>query len=336
MGAQAQHIGPAEAAKRLGVSAKALRVYEEYGLLAPVRTAAGWRTYGAEQMRRAFDIVGLRRLGLSLAQIARALEGDAATLEPVLAAQQAKLEAEIRTMMEMAEKLRGFRGDLASERKPDAAGLVSMLSANAEPVIAFDLPWPWAGERFELRERRRLSHIVGPLGSGKTRLATCLAKTLPNAVFLPMERVEKPPRRNIDATHRGRVEAAITWIVDDAGHESDALLTLITELADERPSAFVIDMIEQGLDRETQEALIAYLRHGRCDARPLFFLTRSSAILDLGAVGPDEAVILCPANHNPPSVVAPYPGAPGYEAVATCLASPEVRKRTEGVIAWRP
>jgi hypothetical protein len=37
-----------------------------------------------------------------------------------------------------------------------------------------------------------------------------------------------------------------------------------------------------------------------------------------------------------PSRVAPYPGAPGYEAVATCLASPEVRARTAGVIAMRP
>jgi hypothetical protein len=33
--------------------------------------------------------------------------------------------------------------------------------------------------------------------------------------------------------------------------------------------------------------------------------------------------------------VAPYPGAAGYEAVATCLASPDVRARTEGVISWR-
>jgi hypothetical protein len=65
-------------------------------------------------------------------------------------------------------------------------------------------------------------------------------------------------------------------------------------------------------------------------------MTRSSAILDLGAVGADEAIILCPANHSPPSSVAPYPGAPGYEAVATCLASPQVRARTEGMIAWRP
>jgi len=52
-------------------------------------------------------------------------------------------------------------------------------------------------------------------------------------------------------------------------------------------------------------------------------------------MGADEAIILCPANHSPPTRVAPYPGAPGFEAVATCLASPEVRARTEGVIAWR-
>ncbi len=29
-------------------------------------------------------------------------------------------------------------------------------------------------------------------------------------------------------------------------------------------------------------------------------------------------------------------GAPGYESVATCLASPDVRARTEGVVAMRP
>ncbi|CAH2396364.1 hypothetical protein MES4922_160179 [Mesorhizobium ventifaucium] len=70
--------------------------------------------------------------------------------------------------------------------------------------------------------------------------------------------------------------------------------------------------------------------------RPLFLLTRSRAILDLAAVGTDEAIILCPANHSPPTYVAAYPGTPGYEAVATCLASPEVRARTDGVIAWPP
>jgi hypothetical protein len=51
-------------------------------------------------------------------------------------------------------------------------------------------------------------------------------------------------------------------------------------------------------------------------------------------VGPGEAIIFCPANHSPPRYVAPHPGAPGYEALASCLASPAVRART--VIAWRP
>ena len=64
-------------------------------------------------------------------------------------------------------------------------------------------------------------------------------------------------------------------------------------------------------------------------------LTRSSSILDLDAVSPDEAIILCPANHSPPTFVTPYPGSPGYEAVATCLATPDVRARTAGVVAVR-
>jgi len=71
-------------------------------------------------------------------------------------------------------------------------------------------------------------------------------------------------------------------------------------------------------------------------ARPLFLMTRSCAVLDLAALGPDEAILFCPANHSVPTRVVPYPGAPGYEAVATCLAPPEVRARTEGIIAMRP
>jgi hypothetical protein len=81
---------------------------------------------------------------------------------------------------------------------------------------------------------------------------------------------------------------------------------------------------------------MAYLRSRASEARPLFLLTRSSAVLDLAAVGADEAIILCPANHSPPTRVAPYPGAPGYEAVATCLASPDVRARSAAVVPWRP
>jgi hypothetical protein len=54
--------------------------------------------------------------------------------------------------------------------------------------VAFDLPWPWGGERFELADIRALNYIIGPLGSGKTRLAKRIAETLPGAAFLGLER----------------------------------------------------------------------------------------------------------------------------------------------------
>ncbi len=89
------------------------------------------------------------------------------------------------------------------------------------------------------------------------------------------------------------------------------------------------------LDQATREALTAHLRRCDCGARPLFLIMRSSPIPDLAAVGANEAILFCPANHSPPSLVAPSLGAPGSEAVATCLASTEVRERTAGVIAVR-
>ena len=98
----------------------------------------------------------------------------------------------------------------------------------------------------------------------------------------------------------------------------------------------VIDMVEQGLSEATQEALVAQLRRRGPAARPLILMTRSNAVLDLAAVGPDEAILYCPANHSPPIRVAAHPGAPGYEALASCLAPPEVRARTEGMVAIRP
>jgi DNA-binding transcriptional MerR regulator len=336
--ASAQVLNPSQAARRLGVSVKALRLYEQRGLVAPARTAAGWRAYGPANMERAAEIVALRALGFSLAQVARVLAGDAAGLEPALAAHQAALEGRLRQLTETVEQVRGLRHDFARGRVPTAGELTRLLRPDAG--VAFDLPWPWGGERFELRDIRALNYIIGPLGSGKTRLAQRLAETLPDAAFLGLDRlmdgVAAQARRDADAALRARVDQALVWLIEDGATESDALIALLAGLEAERPAILVVDMIEQGLDQPTQEALIAHLRRRGPVARPLFLLTRSSAILDLAAVGADEAIILCPANHSPPTRVAPYPGAPGYEAVATCLASPEVRARTAGVIAWRP
>ena len=120
MSSSAQFLNPSAAAQRLGVSAKALRLYEQHGLIAPGRTAAGWRAYGPDEMARAAEIVALRALGLSLSQIARVLGNDPQGLEPALAAHQATLESRIRQLAGTIEQVRDVRAGLAQGRLPTA------------------------------------------------------------------------------------------------------------------------------------------------------------------------------------------------------------------------
>jgi DNA-binding transcriptional MerR regulator len=52
----AQWLTAAECALRTGVTVRALRVYENYGLIMPGRSAAGWRRYGAEELLKLNEI----------------------------------------------------------------------------------------------------------------------------------------------------------------------------------------------------------------------------------------------------------------------------------------
>jgi len=59
----------AECALRTGLTVRALRVYENYGLIAPGRSPAGWRRYGAQELLKLNEIGLLKVLGLTLNQI---------------------------------------------------------------------------------------------------------------------------------------------------------------------------------------------------------------------------------------------------------------------------
>jgi DNA-binding transcriptional MerR regulator len=337
----AKLLTPSEAAKRLGVSAKALRLYEERGLVTPNRTAAGWRVYGPRDLACAAEIVTLRALGLSLGQVSRVLRGNAQDLEPALAAHQAVLKDQARVIAGTVGRVRALRRDLANGQAPTIGKLAGVIGPANQPRISFDLPWPWDGTPFELRDMRALNHIIGPLGCGKTRLAFRIAKALSDATFLGLDRLTDKgaavrERLDKDAALAARVRETLAWLSDEGGTASDALLVLLAALEADGPAVLVIDMLEQGLDAATQAALMTYLRRRGPNCRALVFLTRSGAILDLDAVGADETILYCPANHSPPMRVIPVPGSPGYESVATCLASPEVRARTAGVVAMRP
>ena len=332
-------LTPAQASAALGVSAKALRLYEDHGLLTPDRTRTGWRAYDASAMTRAGDIVALRSLGLSLAQVARVLDGKPRDLDLGLSMHEARLTEQGQRTAHALDRVRSLRAELAQGRAP-ALGMVACAIAQSAPLtVGFALPWPWNGEWFALGEIPRLTFITGPLGSGKTRFAKRFAAALPETVFLGLDRLSDPSvaqRLADDPVLAEEVECRLAWLVEDGAERSDALMALVVAMEAEAPANLVVDMVEEGLGAATQTALMAHLRLRGTASRALILMTRSSLILDLDALQPTEVVILCPANHSVPLRVVPHPGGQGYEAVATCVAPPDVRARTAGTVAVRP
>jgi DNA-binding transcriptional MerR regulator len=112
------HLSPGETAKRFGISIKALRLYEQHGLLKPLRTANGstgaaWRVYGSDQIARLHQILALKRLGLSLGQIGELLAG-ADALDPILAVQERVLAKDRERITRALTLIRKARTKLAS------------------------------------------------------------------------------------------------------------------------------------------------------------------------------------------------------------------------------
>ena len=320
-------LSPSEAARRLGVSAKALRLYEGRGLVEPSRNMAGWRFYDEGAMARARDIVALRRLGMSLNAIVRALSGDAEALDALLAAHEKRLDADMAGLAQSRSRLSQLRQDLARGKRPGGDALAGALEPRGL-TLGFDLPWPWGGEQFVMGPLGPVTYLTGPLGSGKTQLARTLAGNVAGGRFVGMDRAAP------DAV-RSEAQAVLDWLVGDGANPSAALTALVAALCEDA-SLIVVDLIEEGLDEATQEALGAWLRSYDDDKRPIIAMTRSSALLDLDQMRPVDRVIYCAANHSPPQIVVPVPGAAGFETVASCLAAPDVRARTAGMVAARP
>ncbi len=95
-------IGAFARASRL--SAKALRLYDELGLLTPARVdpASGYRFYAPGQLERARLVAWLRRLGMPLARIREVCELDAAAAAREVGAFWSRVEADTAARRDVA------------------------------------------------------------------------------------------------------------------------------------------------------------------------------------------------------------------------------------------
>ncbi|MFF0494463.1 HEAT repeat domain-containing protein [Nocardia sp. NPDC004068] len=116
-----------EVAHRSGVSARMLRHYDTLGLVRPTgRTVGGYREYAPEDIRRIFHVEGLRSLGLSLRQIARALDDPEFAPAALVGELIRDTEERLRRERELLERLR--RVDAADPAGwPDVLRVVELL-----------------------------------------------------------------------------------------------------------------------------------------------------------------------------------------------------------------
>jgi DNA-binding transcriptional MerR regulator len=87
-----------ELADRFDLATHVLRHWEDMGLLAPDRDAAGRRVYGEQDAYRVAVIVSSKAAGMSLEQIRALLDAEAAGRREILRAHLADLEARMAEM----------------------------------------------------------------------------------------------------------------------------------------------------------------------------------------------------------------------------------------------
>lgn len=122
-----------EAARASGVTAKMIRYYESVGLLSPVaRTAAGYRTYGPQEVHALRFVRQSRRLGFLVEDIRKLLalwydrERASSEVKSIALHHMAELDRRIAELTEMREILSNLAETCQGNARPDCPILAGL------------------------------------------------------------------------------------------------------------------------------------------------------------------------------------------------------------------
>lgn len=117
-----------ELARRSGLTVRTLHHYDAIGLLSPsLRSDAGYRLYDRANIERLHRIQALRQLGLSLADIGKALSGLEQPLADLIDRQIAQLDQELMQATRLRQRLGRLREQLQTGQPPDLADWLDTL-----------------------------------------------------------------------------------------------------------------------------------------------------------------------------------------------------------------
>jgi len=154
-----KELGPAEFAAATGLSVKALRLYDERGLLVPARVdrATGYRRYAQDQIAAAGRIALLRRAGIGLADIERFLAAPAAAvIDRWLADLTAETAVRRRALDALASAL-GF--GTSPPKEPAMAVIIRPVDSAAELATAFDVAGAQFDPAIDHTDQRRFAEL---------------------------------------------------------------------------------------------------------------------------------------------------------------------------------
>jgi MerR family transcriptional regulator, thiopeptide resistance regulator len=119
-----------ELADATGLTVRTLHHFDEIGLLCPTeRSTAGHRLYTDMDVRTLHRIVTLRRLGMSLAHIATALNGSGMDLAALLSRQIAEVDRTVVAQHQLRSRLVAVRHALSEGARPDIDQLLDAMEA---------------------------------------------------------------------------------------------------------------------------------------------------------------------------------------------------------------
>jgi MerR family transcriptional regulator, thiopeptide resistance regulator len=121
-----EFLSPAQVCKAIGLSPKALRLYEARGLVRPHRSAAGWRLFGRVELIRLHQIKTPKQLGLTLEQIGSLLEGRLANPAQFLEMQASLLSDQAQRIARAHALVRQTSNALSSGETPTIEAIIAL------------------------------------------------------------------------------------------------------------------------------------------------------------------------------------------------------------------
>lgn len=197
-------------ARHSGLTVRTLHHYDEIGLLSPSqRSDAGYRLYAPEDVARLTQILLLRRLNLSLAEIREVLAGPESSLQETIGQQISHLKERIEFQTQLVDRLETIHKRLEQTERVS----VDQLTRLMEMMTMFDKYY--TPEQLEYLKKRGEE-----LGEEKIRQAETEWPQLIARMQEEMAKGTDPANETVQALARRWQELIQEFTGGDAGIES--------------------------------------------------------------------------------------------------------------------